>query len=89
MVERDYSMVRDGLLIFNSVHKVMSAEGALKRADLDVKVMPVPRALSSDCGLSIAFALEQRGAVVKTLEEAGYPALELYRLEDDDYLKLD
>ncbi|MCX7770512.1 MAG: DUF3343 domain-containing protein [Proteobacteria bacterium] len=41
------------ILIFNSVHKVMKAEKLLKEAKLESKTIPVPRKLSSDCGLAI------------------------------------
>ena len=79
-------MVRDGLLIFNSIHKVMSAEGALKREGLDVRVMPVPRSLSSDCGLSLTFVLDEREEVERVLDESGHPAEQTYRVEGDVYL---
>jgi hypothetical protein len=81
-------MVRDGLLIFNSVHKVMQAEGLLKRAGLNVRIMPVPRSLSSDCGLAMAFLLSERDCVQQVLDEAGCPAAEVYRQENDQYIRL-
>jgi len=41
------------VLIFNSVHRVMKAEKLLKNAKIPAKTIPVPRKLSSDCGLAI------------------------------------
>ena len=66
-------MERDGILIFHSIHRVMKAEKALKLAGLDVRLVPVPRQLSSDCGLAIAFRLDQRGALEAELAAAGCP----------------
>lgn len=50
------------ILIFNSVHKVMKAEKILKSSGVSFKTIPVPRQLSSDCGLAIrvtGFILEK------------------------------
>lgn len=80
-------MVRNGLLIFNSVHKVMKAEKALKKAGLDVRIMPVPRRLSSDCGLSLAFVESDLERVGQALDEAGCPAEETYRLVAGEYVR--
>ncbi len=81
-------MLRDGVLIFNSVHKVMSAEKALKQAGVDIKVMPVPRKLSSDCGLAISFDIGEHDRIDAVLREIGTPAEETYRIENEEYLPL-
>lgn len=44
------------VLIFNSVHRVMHAEKLLKQAGVTSRTIPVPRKLSSDCGLAIRIA---------------------------------
>ena len=81
-------MQRDGVLIFHSIHRVMKAEKALKGAGLDVRLMPVPRQLSSDCGLSLAFFLRDREAAEQALDQAGCPPEELYSLEGKEYRRL-
>ena len=78
-------MLRDGVLIFNSVHKVMKAEKVLKGANLDVRIMPVPRQLSSDCGLSISFRLADRKSAEALLDEAGVPPEKIFRSEGDSF----
>jgi hypothetical protein len=40
-------------LIFNSIHNVMLAEELLLQDDIPVEMVPVPRELSSDCGMSL------------------------------------
>lgn len=74
-------MERDGVFIFHSIHRVMKAEKALKAVGLDVRLMPVPRQLSSDCGLSLAFFLQDREAAEIALDGAGCPPEEIHVLE--------
>ncbi|MBI5015650.1 MAG: DUF3343 domain-containing protein [Deltaproteobacteria bacterium] len=81
-------MERDGVFLFHSVHRVMKAEKALKAAGLDVRLMPVPRQLSSDCGLSLAFFLRDRETAQVALEAAGCPAEETHALVAGAYRRL-
>lgn len=81
-------MVRDGVLIFNSVHKVMRVEKILKEAGFDVRIMPVPRQLSSDCGLSIAFKVEDERPIRESLEGNGFAAEGVYRTDGDAFVKI-
>lgn len=48
-------MVQDGdyVAIFNNIHRVMQAEKLLKEQRHPVLLIPVPRALQSDCGLAL------------------------------------
>ena len=48
-------MSRDRVLylLFTTVHHVLKAEKRLKSGKVDVEVVPVPRSLSSDCGVCI------------------------------------
>ncbi len=54
-------MVRenDRVAIFHSIHRVMQAEKVLKLAGAEILLIPVPRQLSSDCGLAIRYAPEE------------------------------
>jgi hypothetical protein len=40
-------------LLFVTIHDVLKAERLLKDQDVDVEVVPVPRAISTDCGVCI------------------------------------
>ncbi|MGA2110122.1 MAG: DUF3343 domain-containing protein [Syntrophorhabdales bacterium] len=40
-------------LLFATIHDVLKAEKRLKTGKVDVEVVPVPRSLSSDCGVCI------------------------------------
>jgi len=81
-------MERDAILIFHSIHRVMKAEKTLKAAGLDVRLMPVPRQLSSDCGLSITCHLGDREAIEQTLDEAGCPYEELHVRQEESYRRV-
>ena len=41
------------LILFNSVNRTMWAERALKGAGVAFKLIPIPRNVSSDCGVCI------------------------------------
>jgi len=40
-------------LLFTTIHDVLKAEKRLKSVTVNVEVVPVPRSLSSDCGVCI------------------------------------
>jgi hypothetical protein len=46
----------------------MKAEKMLKKAGIPHKLIPVPRSISSDCGVCLRFLPEQKEAIVETLE---------------------
>lgn len=55
------------VLLFDSVSQVLLAEKVLKQAALGHKVIPVPRQISSDCGVCIRFDPAVRDRVVEAL----------------------
>ncbi len=42
-------------MTFKSVSYAMKVESALKKYDIQYKIIPVPRSISSSCGLCIRF----------------------------------
>lgn len=82
-------MVRDGdyVAVFNSIHRVMKAEKVLKGKQLGILLIPVPRALQSDCGLAIRYAADIRGAVEGALAEEGLLPAETYVRQGEAYKK--
>jgi hypothetical protein len=59
-----------GIVLFHSTNWAIKAEKVLQRAGLEVKLIPVPRHLSSDCGVCIRFNWADEEAVRRALEEA-------------------
>jgi len=77
-------MVRndDLVAIFHSIHRVMKAEKLLKQARVDILLIPVPRQLSSDCGLAIRYPALSRQEVEVVLERERLLPEELYLFRD-------
>lgn len=84
-------MVRENdiVAIFNSVHRVMQAEKVLKAAGTEILLIPVPRQLTSDCGLAIRYDSGQKDRVERILEEKKLSPAERYRREGNEYRRLD
>jgi len=84
-------MVNEGdyVSIFNSVHKVMKAEKLLKKEHIPMLLIPAPRALSSDCGLAIRYAKENRAQLESLLAAASLLPEEIYQKTGDRFIKVD
>jgi hypothetical protein len=57
------------LLVFPSVHQVMKAEKLLKGQDIKVDLIPMPREISSDCGVAIELSLTMKEEALRLLEK--------------------
>ncbi len=62
-----------------SIHFVLKAEQLLKGQGLLHDVVPVPRAISADCGMAIEFPCQEAGAVTALLAAADIEITRLYR----------
>ncbi|HEY6837885.1 MAG TPA: DUF3343 domain-containing protein [Geobacteraceae bacterium] len=83
-------MVKQGeyVAIFNSIHRVLKAEKLLKGRRFQILLIPVPRLLSSDCGLAIRYTDEERAVVEGALAEAGLLPEETYVRDGESYRKI-
>jgi len=81
-------MVRDGDLvaIFHSIHRVMKAEKLLKAQGADMLLIPVPRKLSSDCGLAIRLGWSGAAAALEALAAENLRPQELYRADGKEFV---
>ncbi len=59
------------ILIFRGTHQVLSAEKRLKRGGVPMRLIPVPRSLTSDCGLAIRLSSSGKDRARDVLSEAG------------------
>ena len=82
-------MVADGdyVAIFNSIHRVMRAEKILKGKQVKIVLIPVPRQLTSDCGLAIRYAAAERSTVEGLLEEAELPPKEIFCKKGETFIR--
>ena len=74
--------------IFDSIHYVIKGEKTLKDAGLPINVIPVPREISSDCGMALEFSCEDRDRVERMLVEKDITLVGIYRLHQGQYAKL-
>ena len=48
------------VILFDSVHHALRSEKILKEAGIPHKLIPVPRHISSDCGICLRFTADLR-----------------------------
>ncbi len=58
------------VVLFPSVSHAMKSEKILKEKGIPFKLIPVPKSISSDCGVCIRFTSENRTAVQGALSTA-------------------
>jgi hypothetical protein len=56
--------------LFNSVSHVIKAERLLKEAKIPHKIIPVPKNISTDCGVCVRFLPEYVKDIKRVLENA-------------------
>jgi hypothetical protein len=67
------------VVLFHSTNFAIRAEKLAKEMGLTMKLIPIPRHLSSDCGVCLLHLASERDAVVEMLERnrVEYDSLEL------------
>ena len=78
----------DYVAIFHSIHRVLKAEKILKQAEVDFLLIPVPRQLTSDCGLALRFSPEAKENLLGVLASAELPPVEIFQRSDGGYLEV-
>jgi len=66
------------VILFHSIHQVMRVEKILKGKGVQVDLIPVPREISSDCGVAIELHLESKEEALRLIEESKIPIIECY-----------
>jgi hypothetical protein len=56
-----------GVVLFESVSHALRAEKIIKSENIPCKLIPVPRQLSSDCGVCLRFTVLHREQVERVL----------------------
>jgi len=70
-----------GVALFHTNSAVLRSEKILLREGFTIKLIPVPRQLSSDCGIALRFDLSAETRVRGILEEAGVLIDSIHALE--------
>ena len=66
------------ILTFESTHAVMKAEALFRARNLSYQLLPTPRSLSADCGVSISISNDSAETASEIVATAGI-MMELYR----------
>jgi hypothetical protein len=80
MIESSTKKPDYGVVLFDSTQAALRAEKTLQAEGLKVKLIPVPRQLSSDCGLSLRFSFDQAGLVKDILADNKVPIAGIHRI---------
>ncbi len=62
---RDYKVI-----VFYSTHKTLLAEKTLKKNQVPVMVIPLPKEVSADCGLGLKFMGDMEDKVVQVMQSS-------------------
>lgn len=57
------------LVVFNCTHAAIKAEKELLLAEIKVRIIPVPRQITADCGISIKVNTADLDLVKKVIED--------------------
>jgi len=74
-MKENYSVV-----IFYSTSTAIRAESLAKKDELIVKLIPVPRNLSSDCGICLRFNNEEKPKIEKILQDGKIEYENIYKI---------
>ncbi len=66
------------VFLFESVHRVMKAEKLLKGKGIKIDLIPVPREISSDCGVAIELSGNLEAEALLILKENRISIVDCY-----------
>ena len=69
-----------GVVLFYTTSAAMRAEKLLVGEGITCKLIPTPRQLSSDCGISLRFCWEKRGEIESIFKRANTEFDAIYHL---------
>ncbi|MDD4779870.1 MAG: DUF3343 domain-containing protein [Tissierellia bacterium] len=67
-----------GYITFKSVSYAIKFEAAIKNLDMKLKMIPVPRSISSSCGMCIRFILNDLNELLSTIERENLEYEKIY-----------
>jgi hypothetical protein len=78
----EHRMKKTSLFLFHSTHHVLKAEKVFKQNGISVEVIPVPRDLSSNCGVSLRIARTDQVRAAELLEANRVPVEGIHQREE-------
>ena len=71
-----------GIVLFDTTQAAIKAEKVLQQARIKTKLIPVPRHISSNCGVSLRFDLQLASEVESALAEKRVPIAAIRPLDN-------
>ena len=75
----------NSILVFDSIHYVLSAERAFHERGLWCDLVPTPRSIDSDCGMVIEFHAADRPRVVQLVQALPRKPRAVYESSPEGY----
>ncbi|MHC4661315.1 MAG: DUF3343 domain-containing protein [Planctomycetota bacterium] len=69
------------IILVQSTSHAIRVEKLLKKAELTAKLIPVPRHLSSDCGVAVRVPADEEERILEVLESRSAPFDKILPLE--------
>jgi hypothetical protein len=69
------------VVLFNSTSHAVHAERICRKANVDVRLLPVPRQLSSNCGVCMRFFVHEKQRVEEMLKEKNAEYVSIVELD--------
>jgi hypothetical protein len=69
-----------GIVLFETTQAVIKAEKILNETGIKIKLIPIPRHLSSNCGISIRFELSAMDNIKSVLSDSNIPFVNILAL---------
>jgi hypothetical protein len=69
---------------FHVTYSVLKAEKLLREREVTVKLIPVPRQISSSCGIALRFDCRSLALVLEVIAPVTADMEGIYRREDDE-----
>ena len=70
-----------GVVLFDTTQAAIKAEKVLVQAGIKIKLIPIPRYISTNCGISIRFDLPMADEIKSILAENNVPVANVRSLE--------
>lgn len=70
------------LATFETTHMALKFEKSCSKAGLDVRIMPVPRELSSSCGFACSYPCDSRALAEQIAEDRNIEVAGYYEIAD-------
>ncbi|AOY76289.1 DUF3343 domain-containing protein [Clostridium formicaceticum] len=72
------------VLTFHNTHHALNTEKVLKEKNIPVKLMPVPRQVSSSCGIAAEFSCKDKEVVLTLCKKHHIEIDEVHKIEKQE-----